>query len=308
MNYIVLDLEWNQAMIPSHTHKIPFEIIEIGAVKLDENRKYVDRFRQLIRPNIYRELHPVVEEMLNITIDDLKGGKAFTKAYMNFLKWCGSDYMFCIWGNMDLYELQRNARYYRLHDLESGPFHYYDVQKLFSLEVEGKKTQKTLEYAVDYFHIPKDKMFHSALSDAEYTAEIFERLDEAVICKYDSIDYFHYPTKKEEELHLQYPTYTKYISRTFRSKEEALKEPSVNNLYCPYCHEPLERSVDWFSKNNKSYLCYGICDVHGHIKGRIRFQHAIRNRVFVVKICSEMSPEQIEQFTKKLVPPPGDEK
>ncbi len=35
MNYIVLDLEWNQGGSPSSQEAaLPFEIIEIGAVKL----------------------------------------------------------------------------------------------------------------------------------------------------------------------------------------------------------------------------------------------------------------------------------
>lgn len=39
MNYIVLDLEWNQSADgKAYTNsRIPFEIIQIGAVKLDEN-------------------------------------------------------------------------------------------------------------------------------------------------------------------------------------------------------------------------------------------------------------------------------
>ena len=41
MNYVVVDFEWNQACYGkgSEDPKIPFEIIEIGAVKLDENLK-----------------------------------------------------------------------------------------------------------------------------------------------------------------------------------------------------------------------------------------------------------------------------
>ena len=38
MNYIVFDLEWNQCLTERKEIKIAFEIIEIGAVKLDENR------------------------------------------------------------------------------------------------------------------------------------------------------------------------------------------------------------------------------------------------------------------------------
>ena len=53
-NYIVFDLEWNQS-IEGKEHSIehfPFEIIEIGAVKLDEKRNMVSEFHGLITPQV----------------------------------------------------------------------------------------------------------------------------------------------------------------------------------------------------------------------------------------------------------------
>ena len=49
MNFIIFDLEWNNA----YNYKLKRgmnEIIEIGAVKLDENLDVVDTFKQLIKP------------------------------------------------------------------------------------------------------------------------------------------------------------------------------------------------------------------------------------------------------------------
>ena len=59
MNYVVVDFEWNQACYGkgSENRKIPFEIIEIGAVKLDENLKEIDRFSRTIRPKVYKKLY-----------------------------------------------------------------------------------------------------------------------------------------------------------------------------------------------------------------------------------------------------------
>ena len=41
MNYIVLDLEWNQSNTGKEPQvkELPFEIIDIGAVKLDDGRR-----------------------------------------------------------------------------------------------------------------------------------------------------------------------------------------------------------------------------------------------------------------------------
>ena len=56
--YIVFDLEWNQSPYGKDTSvgAMPFEVIEIGAVKLNEQMEKVSDFRCLIRPQVYREL------------------------------------------------------------------------------------------------------------------------------------------------------------------------------------------------------------------------------------------------------------
>ena len=59
MNYIVLDLEWNQSprgKAGKHA-QMPFEIIEIGAVKLDQDRKIVGKFNEVVHPAVYKQLH-----------------------------------------------------------------------------------------------------------------------------------------------------------------------------------------------------------------------------------------------------------
>ena len=56
MNYIVVDLEWNQAMSSKSSvfNKLPIhlrgEIIEIGAVKLDDNMRPTDEFTIDVKP------------------------------------------------------------------------------------------------------------------------------------------------------------------------------------------------------------------------------------------------------------------
>ena len=49
MNYIVFDLEWNQCPYGKdrENKRLPFEIIEFGAVKLDENREVIDKFQRI---------------------------------------------------------------------------------------------------------------------------------------------------------------------------------------------------------------------------------------------------------------------
>ena len=73
MNYIVLDLEFNQPFhfktgFQTTLHPdCPFEIIQIGAVKLNEQFTILDEFNILIKPVIYPRIHPYVEKITNLT-------------------------------------------------------------------------------------------------------------------------------------------------------------------------------------------------------------------------------------------------
>ena len=63
MNYIVFDLEWNQSPEgkDSSVEGFPFEIIEIGAVKVEDG-KITDRFSTFVNPGI-----PVPFEITRLT-------------------------------------------------------------------------------------------------------------------------------------------------------------------------------------------------------------------------------------------------
>lgn len=162
MNYVVVDFEWNQACYGkgSENRKIPFEIIEIGAVKLDENLKEIDRFSRTIRPKVYKKLHYITRDLTGITQEELCASDPFSYVLVDFMLWCGKDYIFCTWGNMDLVELQRNMKYYGLLDLLKGPVKYYNVQKFFRLLCAHDASAVSLESAVDYFQLPKEAGFH----------------------------------------------------------------------------------------------------------------------------------------------------
>ena len=119
MNSIVLDLEWNQAQTRDREAPgLTFEVIEIGAVRLDEHGNQTDSFSCLIRPCVYTELFYRVREVVGISMKQLEAeGIPFPDAMERFWKWCGKDPVFFTWGDMDLTELQRNIAYFgRLHN------------------------------------------------------------------------------------------------------------------------------------------------------------------------------------------------
>ena len=135
MNYIVFDLEWNQSseQEAEETKGLPFEIIEIGAVKLNSNKKIISQFSKLIKPQMYHELHYITKKLIHLQMEDLENEQCFVDIMKEFLEWCGEDYIFCTWGPLDLLELQRNMKHYGMPVLAEGPFPFLDIQKLFSI-------------------------------------------------------------------------------------------------------------------------------------------------------------------------------
>ena len=174
MNYIVMDLEWNQGSPAEPTRRLmPFEIIEIGAMKLNQDRKIISEFSELIKPQVYHEMHQITSKLIHLQMKELVHGQKFQQVYRAFHEWCSEEeYMFCSWGPLDLTELQRNIRYYGLDSISEGPIPFLDVQKLFSIAYEDSKTRRSLEYAIDFLEIEKDIPFHRAFSDAYYTAKV----------------------------------------------------------------------------------------------------------------------------------------
>lgn len=71
MSYVILDLEWNGSY-SKVLHKFVNEIIEIGAVKLDDELNVCDTFTMLVAPKIGKKLCSKVKQLTKITNEELK--------------------------------------------------------------------------------------------------------------------------------------------------------------------------------------------------------------------------------------------
>lgn len=293
MNYIIMDLEWNQSNTGTEkeVRELPFEIIEIGAIKLNKDHKMIDEFSELIKPVVYKEMHHITRKLIHLQIEELEKGRPFPEVMDQFLDWCGENYIFCTWGPLDLTELQRNIRFYGMKPLCDRPMAFLDVQKLFSIVYEDSKTRRALEYAVDFLEMEKDIPFHRAFSDAYYTAKILAGLPDPAIEKLVSYDVFMTPKTREDEIHVVFDSYAKYISREFADKTEALADREVSSTKCYLCHKNLRKKIKWFSPNGRHYYSLAYCDKHGYMKGKIRIRKAESDRVYVVKTLKFISEE-----------------
>ena len=301
MDYVVLDLEWNQASDSrdARNRLLTFEIIEIGAVKLNSRMEIVDTFEELIRPQVYDTMHHITEKLIGIHMKDLSGCRTFDVMMKDFLAWCGEDFMFGTWGPQDLTELQKNMRFFGMEPLGKGPVRFYDIQKLFSIAYEDQKVRRSLEYAVDYLQIPKDIPFHRAISDAVYTARVFQMIKDPIALQRVSFDTFQLPENHRSEVHVVFDNYAKYISRPFPDKEALMADKEVLSTRCYLCHHNLRKKVRWFSPNGKHYYSLSWCDKHGWMKGKIRVKKAEDDMVYAVKTTKLVGEKEVAALMER---------
>lgn len=297
-NYIVFDLEWNQSPLGKENSiaEMPFEIIEIGAVKLDEQFQMVSEFHRLISPKVYQQMHYKISEVTRMDMAELqKEGEEFQQAAAQFFQWCGEDVVFCTWGPMDLTELQRNMKYHGIPNHLPKPLLYYDIQKLYTLLHRREEGRPSLDTVVEELGILEERPFHRALDDAYYTGKVMQTMEFQKVDAYQSVDYYRLPETKREEIYLEFPNYSKYISRTFQTKEDALADKGVTDMICCHCKRMLRKKIRWFSFNQKSYFCLAVCPEHGYARGKIRMKKNDEGLVYVVKTIKMVDEKAAEE-------------
>lgn len=311
--YIVLDLEWNQSPEgkESSNPNIPFEIIEIGAVKLDEKFSIIDEFQSFISPVVYTDIHFKVCEVINLSIEELKKqGKPFGEVIDEFIEWIfidGQNPIFCTWGNMDITELQRNMGFHGIENRFIYPLLYYDIQKLFYILYQKRGDNKLpLDKAVENMQLDKSRAFHNALDDAYYTSLIMRNMDFISVKEYMSLDYYNTPKNRAEEIYLVFSDYSKYVSKPFICKEDAIADKNVTDMVCYKCKRMLKKRLKWFLASPRNYYCLAYCTEHGYMKGKIRMKphkdggfYVIKTMKLIDELQADMICDRKEETKKK---------
>lgn len=235
MHYIILDLEWNQPMsYQSHVYRevgdrLIFEMIQIGAVKLDDSLAVVDSISIPIRPVHYVKIHPRIRRMTQLGAEELADAPEFLEAMRQFVAWCGEDYALLTWGCDDVSVLKQNMDFFQCQEVLPP---LCDIQKLYSDET-GCKDRKGLKAAMEELSIAPDesRSFHNALHDAYYTALVFAKLPhpERVL---------QYPQKPKQLIHANRTRREKLPGETFDSLHDALASDMAQHPRCPRCGKP----------------------------------------------------------------------
>lgn len=235
MNYIVLDLEFNQPKNSRNLITKPivfyFEIIQIGAVKLDENYSPIDSFETLISPKYYKTMHSKVSKLTKITDDDLKNGIEFTSAFKKFKDWCGEDFSFLTWGGDDIPVLRDNLLIYGLNTAWIPTS--YNIQLIFNDQITKQMRQYSLTDALTEVGESASDV-HNALGDAKNTVRLSSHLDMTKgLDDYKMLEGRHFFQLRPDCVDSYFP------KELYTSRRDALNDKKLITFLCPICKEKI---------------------------------------------------------------------
>ncbi len=174
MNYIVFDLEATCWEYRRASHKQ--EVIEIGALKLDEYAEVTEVFCKFIKPVFHPTLSPFCKKLTSITQEDVEGADEFSAVIEQFQEWIGwqdnEEYILCSWGFFDRKILENNCALHRLDDewLE----HHISLKHQYQ-KIRGLHKPIGLKRAVEKEGFEFTGTHHRGIDDADNLSKIFRK-------------------------------------------------------------------------------------------------------------------------------------
>ena len=174
MKHVVVDLEMNPVSREFREIRqfLNDEVIEIGAVKLDEDFRQVGEFQCYVRPE-YGEIRPHITKLTGITKEMVAGRESFRGAFHDFLDWIGEDdTTIYSWSMSDIKQLKQECRL-KLKDFDVKWLsdHWVDLQKQFDDRL-GLHNSLALNHALGAMDRNFEGTQHTALADAANTSAI----------------------------------------------------------------------------------------------------------------------------------------
>ena len=175
--HVFLDLEMNP--IPKEYYEersiSRSEIIEIGAVKLDENYNIIDKFDRFVKPE-YSEVSRIITGITGIKNKDVQNAPGLSEVISEFAEWIGDEpARIYSWSLTDMYQLIDECW---LKDIDMPPQlcqRWMDFQGVYTRLVGlSKANALSLKNAVMIAGYDFDGREHRAVDDAENSAFLLQ--------------------------------------------------------------------------------------------------------------------------------------
>lgn len=293
MNYIILDMEWDNAYCPKVKGFIN-QILQIGAVKIDENMRITDTFDVTVKSEFAKKVSKRCTELTGITTEKMLAGVPLAAAINRYNEWAGSDTVTLTWSNSDLYTVLQNEKLLpdgvRMH-IEK----YMDLQKyiqnemrLCGMEVSG---QVSLANAAEMLGVTTEGIeLHNAKDDSLLSAALLKKH----YCPERMKQYIKDTSQKDFYERLRFKPY--YISDI----SNRLIDNKQLRFFCDVCGGAAKRKSRWRFNNRwfTAEFCCGECK--RRFVGRISFRKTYDD-VIVKKVITEVKHRPDKSVIKKDV-------
>lgn len=294
MMFVVLDLEWNTAF-SAHNKKYLNEIIEFGAVKLDEDCNEVDSFSMLVKPQVGKTLTGMVEELTHISNEDLSSAGTFTHVLSKFKKFADGCVLLT-WGHMDILALVANCQYFLKDGRLDFAQWFVDLQKYCERCFHFQKNAKQigLSKAAQTLGIEFDEQtLHRALNDSRLEAQCFKKL----YLKEENQEIFpQMLCKMDEEF------YKRILFKTVPITD--INDPKIDKkefiMCCKKCGGQMEQKTKWKVVNNafRAHFCCKGCNLEFEANVRFRLKYeGVSVHKYMRRIIKEDSAAQPQEKT-----------
>ena len=242
MNYIILDMEWDSSYNKALSRFIN-QILQIGAVKLDEQLNVIDTFSCNIRSSFTNRVSGRFARLTGITNDVMRSGIPFDDAVDAYNEFAGTDTVTMTWSNSDLYTIIENET----NLLKGKHFHfekYLDLQEYIQNEMRHLGFEITSQISLSNAALllginSEDIDLHTAEDDSMLAARILKKhYNKDNFCSYirdtQNPEFYKKLTYK--------PHYIDDINSEFVNSSDFV-------FFCDGCNKRLKRLSNWHFKN-----------------------------------------------------------
>lgn len=239
MEYIIFDLEWDSVFYKQEKRFIN-QILQIGAVKLDEGFNIIDSFLATIHSDISKKVSTRFAELTGITTEKMRLGISYTEAVNGFNKFSENADVAMTWSDSDLYTIVDNERLLPQGTQSFKLKQYLDLQKLvqqkmYKLGYESKN-QVSLENAAAFFgeNIENFAM-HNALDDSKVCAILFQKCYDGEI----------FSSLLRDTADPRFYARLRFKPKAITDASDSRLDKSQFDFACPVCGRKLMRLSKW---------------------------------------------------------------
>ena len=298
MNYIVMDMEWNTAY-SKKLDSFMNEIIEIGAVKLNDALEEIDSFSVIIKSQVGKRLQSRVKTLTHLTNDDIANGISFQKAIMLFTAWLGTEEnTFLTWGDGDIRTLIKNCDYF-LNTAELPFVHNYaDLQKYCQSFTDAASSgqQLGLSAAAQKLGINPDTYpHHRALDDSRLSVACLK-------CVFQADTLKKYTRRCDADFYARLAFKPYYI----QDMHNPLVDKKQFRCVCTLCGGKVKKEKNWKYSNNSFRAVFYCPRCDYRFRAAVRYKQ-LYDHLEVRKTYTQVKAESEPAETLHATPPASSE-